>query len=164
MILPEELEAVPFLQGLDEPHRNRMARIAQLRECGAGTRLFGQGQPSSCIYFVLSGEVSLGVGEAGGETVEVAAAGPGDLLGWSPVLGRPTMTATATATSRCRLAVFDAPQLLAWCERDPQFGLAFLRQIALVLSDRLDSTRRRLAAARTASQRLPSASPVEGSA
>ena len=28
MILPEELEGVPFLQGLDEPHRNRIAELA----------------------------------------------------------------------------------------------------------------------------------------
>src|SRR5262245_20129578 len=88
MVLPEELEAVPFLQGLDEPHRNRIAQMAQLKECMAGTHLFSEGKQSSYIYFVLCGTVSLEVEEPDGESVEVTTAGPGDLVGWSPVLGR----------------------------------------------------------------------------
>jgi len=162
MILPEELEGVPFLQALDAPHRNRIAEIAQLQECMQGTLLFREGQNSSHIYWLLSGSISLEVQEPDGEAVEVATAGPGDLLGWSPVLGRRAMTATAWATSRCRLAVLHVPQILALCGRDPHFGSAFHRQIALVLADRLSSARRHLAAARTVSQHLPFASTVEG--
>jgi CRP-like cAMP-binding protein len=162
MILPEELEGVPFLQALDEPHRNRIAEIAQLKECMQGTLLFREGQDSSHIYWVLGGTISLEVKEPDGESVEVATAGPGDLLCWSPVLGRRAMTATAWATSRCRLAVLQVPRILALCERDPHFGSAFHRQIARVLADRLGSARRHLAVARTVSQRLPFASTVEG--
>src|SRR5262249_36184527 len=110
----------------------------------------------------LCGTVSLEVEEPDGEAVEVAAAGPGDLLGWSPVLGSRAMTATAYVTARCRLAVLYVPQLLALCEREPQFASAFYRQSALALSDRLGNTRRHLAAARTVSQRLPFAATVEG--
>ena len=79
----------------------------------------------------------------------------GDLVGWTPVLGQRTMTATARALTRCRLAVLDVKQVLTVCEHDPQFGMAFMRQVALVLASRLYSTRRCLAIARTLSYRSP---------
>ena len=155
MILPGELENVPFVQGLDEPHRNRVAQIAQLEECTAGTRLFRQGDESSCIYFVLDGSVRLEVEEPEGNSVEIACAGTGDLVGWSPVLQCGGMTATARATTRCRLAVLNVRLIRDLCESDPRFGMAFFRQIARVLSCRLSSTRRHLVLAHTLSQRSP---------
>jgi len=162
MILPEEMECVQFLQGLDEQQRKCIIGMAQLKECPPGTILFQEGQDSSVIYCVLHGTVSLEVGDAAGESVEIATVGPGDLLGWSPVLGRRAMTATARAATRCRLAVLHAPQILALCEREPRFGVAFLREVALVLSERLSSTRRHLALARTVSQRSPLEVSLEG--
>ncbi len=87
--------------------------------------------------------MTLEVEEPGGP-VGVYVAGPGELLGWSPVLGGRGMTATARAAGRCRLAALDAERVRALCEKEPTFGLAFLRQLALVLSDRLSHTRRRL--------------------
>jgi CRP-like cAMP-binding protein len=77
----------------------------------------------------------------------IYAAGPGELLGWSPVLGRHAMTATAKVTAPCRLAVLDAARLNELIEQDRHFGVAFLRQLALSVSDRLSATRQCLAAA-----------------
>jgi CRP-like cAMP-binding protein len=74
----------------------------------------------------------------------VYTAGPGELIGWSPVLEQRRMTATARATTVCRLAAFEADRVRQLCEKDPQFGVAFLRQLALALSERLSHTRRRL--------------------
>jgi CRP-like cAMP-binding protein len=123
--------------------------------------VFRTGEASSFIYFVLNGTVDLEIEEPVGESRKVATAGPGELLGWSPVLGRRAMTATARAATRCRLAALDVGQLLALCERDPHFGMAFLRQVALVVSDRLSGTRRHLA--RALSHRGPLGAPPEGS-
>jgi CRP-like cAMP-binding protein len=162
MILPQEMPVLGFLQDLDEPYRNQLSRMARLQECLQGTVLFREGQDWPSLCFVLNGTVDLEVEEPAGESVEIDTVGPGDLLGWSAVLGHRAMTATARAATRCRLAVLDVRQVLALCERDPKFGLAFLRQIALVLSKRLDSTRRHLAIARTVGQRLPSGTVREG--
>jgi CRP-like cAMP-binding protein len=162
MILPTEMEIIGFLHDLDEPYRHQVATMAQLKECLEGAVLFREGQDSPFLYWVLSGTVRLEVEKPDGESVEIATVSPGELLGWSPVLGRPAMTATARALTRCRLAVLDGRQVQAVCERDPRFGVAFLRQIALVLSERLSSTRRHLALARTLSQRSPFAAAAEG--
>jgi CRP-like cAMP-binding protein len=161
MILPEELARIESLRPLGEAHLNQIARLAQLKEADEGTVLFRETEDSDCIYFVLSGKVSLSVSVPDGDPVEIFAAGPGDLIGWTPVLGRRAMTATARAATRCRLAVLDAARVQALCEQDPHFGVAFLRQVALVLSGRLGATRRRLA--HSATRRLPLGATVEGS-
>jgi CRP-like cAMP-binding protein len=155
MLLPEELQRIKVLQNLSMPYVNQIALMAQLNECQEGTVLFCEGQDSPFLYFVLSGCVDLEVAEPGGESVEIYTAGPGELIGWSPLLGRQAMTATARAATRCRLVVLDVDRLVALCEDNPRFGLAFLRQIALTVSERLAHTRRCLAPARYLSQRSP---------
>jgi CRP-like cAMP-binding protein len=99
------------------------------------------------------GKVSLEVQEPDGKSARVYTAGPGELLGWSPVLGCRAMTATARAATRCRLAVLSVSEILALC-----FGLIFLRQVGLVLSERLRDPRH---LARTLRHRLPVAAAAE---
>jgi len=161
MILQEELERIPFLRNLGERHIAHVASLAQLQECSEGTVVFREGQDSSNIFFVLSGQISLGVKESNKECVEVYIANPGELLGWSPVLGRHAMTATARAKTRSRLAVIDIKKIHEMCETYPRFGLAFLREIGVTLSDRLWATRRQLA--RSVAHGTPIGSVVEGS-
>jgi CRP-like cAMP-binding protein len=145
MMLPEEMTKIEFLKKLGEPYLNQIATLARLEECPVGTLLFEEGCSSPYFYLVLSGEVGLSVREPHDEHFEVAKAGRGEILGWSPALGRNIMTATARARTVCRLGILDAKQVLDLCEQDPRFGVAFLREIAAVLSSRLSSTRRRLA-------------------
>jgi len=147
MVPPEELKDVEFLRDLGEGHLNQIAMMARLKECPAGTAVFRQGECSPFIYIVLAGNVDLRFEDSGGESVEITTVGAGELLGWSPVLGRQAMSATAQASSRCRLAVLEVKNILDLCDRDPQFGVAFLLQIGHVLSDRLWSARRNLARA-----------------
>jgi CRP-like cAMP-binding protein len=144
MILPEEMECVEFLQRLGVPYANQMARLAQLKECPAGTIVFHEGQESSFIYFVLRGHVALEVDGSSQQAVPVQTVGPGELLGWSPVLRTGPMTATARVQDRCRLAAFAVNPLLALCKQDPHFGMAFMRQLAATLADRLRATHLRL--------------------
>jgi CRP-like cAMP-binding protein len=125
--------------------------------------LFEEEEDSPFIYGVLRGVVSLQVREPQGESVEIDTVGPGELLGWSPVFGRHAMTASAHAATECRLAVFEARQIVELCERDPSFALAFLRQVGLHVSARLRSTRRALATVRTLTHYSPYALRHEGS-
>ena len=148
MSLAEELVEVKTLRGLGEAHLQKLAAIALPRECPAGAVLFREADNSTCIFVLLRGEVSLEVNMRDRGPTVIYAAGPGELLGWSPVLGRHAMTATAKVTTPCRLAVFEAPQVNELIQEDLQFGVAFLRQLALIVSDRLSATRHCLASVR----------------
>jgi CRP-like cAMP-binding protein len=141
MIAAEELNRVEFLRDLGGPYLGRLAEMAQPKEYPAGAEVFRQGQESPYLYLVLGGEVALDIQVSGQEVVEIHRGGPGELFGWSPALGRRRMTATGRATAPTRLAVVEIARVLELCERDPQFGSAFHRQVAAVLASRLDDTR-----------------------
>jgi CRP-like cAMP-binding protein len=144
MILPEELEVVGFLKRLEPAHAGRIAVLARLLERSAQTVLFEEGHPSAHVYFVLSGSVLLEMKVAGGPPVPIEAVGAGELLGWSPLLGIGPMTATARTVTGCRLAALEVSALLQFCDSDPRFGMALMRQLAVVLAERLHATRTRL--------------------
>jgi CRP-like cAMP-binding protein len=163
MILPEEMGSIAFLRNLNESYLQRIAAMARPEQHEAGAVLFCEGEDSPDIYFLLTGEVRLEIEQRGGGPITIYTAGPGEMLGWSPVLGRGPMTATARVSAPCRLAVLDAARVLGLCERDPRFGMAFLKQVGVFLSDRLHSTRRCLAFARALPHLSPFALAHEGS-
>src|SRR5439155_7095445 len=115
----KEMDKVPFLRDLGGPYADQLARLAELKECAPGAVIFRQGQDFPFLCLVLDGKVSLDVAVSGQAVAEVHRGGPGELLGWSPVLGRRSMTATARAASPLRLAVIELEQVLGLCERDP---------------------------------------------
>jgi CRP-like cAMP-binding protein len=148
MSLAEEMVEVKSLRGLGHAHLHKLAAIASPGECPAGTILFREADDSSSIFVLLSGEVSLEVTRRDRGSATIYAASPGELLGWSPVLGRHAMTATARVTTPCRLAVLEVGRVNELIQEDPQFGVAFLRQLALIVSDRVSATRHCLASVR----------------
>jgi CRP-like cAMP-binding protein len=148
MSLAEEMVEVKTLRGLGEAHLQKLAAIARLRECPVGTVLFREGEDSTSIFVLLSGEVGLEVQMRDRAPTTIYAASPGELLGWSPVLGRRAMTATARVISSCRLAVLEVARVNQLIQEDLHFGVAFLRQLALIVSDRLSATRHCLASVR----------------
>jgi CRP-like cAMP-binding protein len=144
MVLLDELENIGFLRPLSAVYREQIASIARPKACEAGTIIFREGQNERQVYLVLSGEVGLEIRVPGIEVVQVHRVGPGDLLGWSPVLGRGAMTATARALTRCRLTALDAEQIRALAERDTRFGMEFFRSMSTALAERLRATRLQL--------------------
>jgi CRP-like cAMP-binding protein len=145
MSLAQELVEVKALRDLGEAHLQKLAAIALPREYPAGEVLFREKDNSSCIFVLLSGEVSLEVNMRDQGPTVIYSAGPGELLGWSPLLGRRAMTATARVTAPCRLAVLEVARLNQLIQDDPQFGVAFLRQLAFIVALRLNATRHCLA-------------------
>jgi CRP-like cAMP-binding protein len=161
MVPQEELEKVEFLRNLGQQPLGRLALLAQLKECTAGTVLFREGEDSANIYFLLSGQITLAAKGSDGAAAEVHAARPGELLGWSPVLGRHAMTGTARAATATRLAAFRLKDITELGETYPRFGIAFFREVARTLSDRLWATRHRLAS--VVGNGAPPLAEVEGS-
>jgi CRP-like cAMP-binding protein len=142
MILLEELAEVDFVRGLLPEYIQRIAQLAQLQECPAERILFREGEACSFVYLVLRGSVALEMTVSGRGTVLDQTVGPGDLLGWSPLLRLGPMTATARTLSRCRLAALDAAQLLTLGEHEPRFGIELLRRTATAVARRLIAARR----------------------
>ena len=70
--------------------------------------------------------------------------GPGELLGWSPLLEQTRLTASARTMTPVEAIELQGGQLLALCHHDPRFGYVFMRRAALALAKRLNATRMQL--------------------
>src|SRR5947209_8076696 len=131
MVPLEELESVSVLQQFKPAYLQQLAMLASLLEYKADEMIFAEGEPEGLVYLVLKGDVALKIKVPDSGGVQVHRVRPGELLGWSPLLGRKSMTATAHALSRCRLAALDADRLLAGIENDPRFGMEVFRCLAV---------------------------------
>jgi CRP/FNR family transcriptional regulator len=141
----EAVRGLRFCQDLPEPLLAAIARTASPVTFDAGAVLFREGQDHDTVYLVREGTVGLEV-RVGDRTVRLQTAGPGELVGWTPLIGHGPMTATARAVgpAEVRAVAMSAPQLLAHFEQEPRLGMAFLRRAAETLARRLAATRLQL--------------------
>ncbi len=144
MVLLEDFEEVGLLRHFSPIYRKQLASLAQKRTCQAGDCIFREGQIERQVYLVVDGEVILEIKVPQLGTVQVHRVGRGCLLGWSPILGHGTMTATARALTDCRLIALDADKVRSLAERDTRFGLEFFRTLSTALAERLRATRLQL--------------------
>ena len=144
MVPLDELEDSGFLRSLSATYRQQITSIARPQAFVAGTVLFREGENERQVYLVLNGEVGLEIRVPEIGVVQVHRVSPGELLGWSPVLGRGAMTATARALTSCRVAALDAEQVRTLAERDTRFGMEFFRSMSAALAERLRATRLQL--------------------
>jgi CRP-like cAMP-binding protein len=144
MRLPEGLGELRFFQGLPAGTLELLGSLAEGREVPGRGVVFREGEPSTFVHVVVAGRVALEINVPGRGAVAIHTIGPGELLGWSPLLGPGPMTATARAVVPSRLVSLHAPQLLALCEHNPALGLELMRRTARALAQRLGATRLQL--------------------
>jgi CRP-like cAMP-binding protein len=144
MVLLDMLEDIDFLRGLAPEYLGHIASLGQLQEHPADTVLFREGEGCGHVYLVSQGEIVLEIEVPGKGPMPIRTAGPGELVGWSPVIGLGPMTATGRTRTRCRVVALDVGRLRALCQRNPTFGMEFIRRTAVALAQRLHGTRLRL--------------------
>ena len=144
MLVLDELDKLNFCKGLSFEYRRRLFAAGAVKEYQPGERLFFEGQSSKEIYLLADGQVILETSIPGQDPMRLQMVGPGELLGWSPVLGLGVMTATARAITPCHVLALNAERILSMAEEDPKFVLEFMRRVAITLARRLNATRLQL--------------------
>jgi len=142
--LIKTLRGIAFLDGATEPDLERIAGVAQLEQYPIGSTLFRDNESLDCIFLIVAGSVALEIPGPDQAVKRTYTVGPGELLGWSPLLSKLPMTATARSLTLTRVVALNAGKVLALCEQDPRFGYAFMRRTAQALARRLDATRAQL--------------------
>lgn len=94
----------------------------------AGAWLFHEGTPGDVMYVLLEGEVEISVR---GQVLWEAK--PGDLLGEMALIDSKSRSASAQATTDCRVAAVDEQRFLDMVAKAPEFSL----HVMSVLADRL---------------------------
>lgn len=136
-----DLRSIGFLHDLRQPHLEELAAIARAVDFPARRTIFAEHELAKDVYLIVSGEVSVVACEPGVGCRQLAKVTSGDLLGWSPMLERTRLSATAQTLTPTRAIVIEGPALRALCKRNTELGCEFLRRVADLLADRLFATR-----------------------
>ncbi len=144
MLVLDKLDKLNFCKGLPIGYQRRLFAAGEVRTYKPGDLLFFEGQSCRNIFLLADGEVVLETSIPGQGPMPFQTLGPGELLGWSPVLGLGVMSATARAITPCHVLALNADQILSLSEDDPKFVLEFMRRVAITLARRLNATRLQL--------------------
>ena len=140
----ETLQQIAFFEGFPENHLHKLVEISREVNYPARETLFHEHDPAKDVHVIVSGKVSLAVCAPKFGCRQIMEVNAGELFGWSPLLGRPRLSDTATTVTPTKTIDFDGSDLLDLCEKDTDFGYHFMRRMTMVLSDRLSATRRQL--------------------
>lgn len=140
----EMLSNSRFAEGLSKDHLLCLCRASRLMKVPAGARLFQEGSIEKEVFVIVSGHVKLSMRVPGRGDVAFLTIGPGDLVGWSGLIGNDQMTATATAMEDTSLIAISGETLRDLAACDNGFGYVFMKRVAQVLAQRLVSTRLQL--------------------
>ena len=143
-VTPDLLKGLAFLAPATDEELRALAPAARAESHPAGAVLFREGDQLPHVFVVTAGTVALEVTGRDHRPRRFQTVGPGDLLGWSPLLGSGPMTATARAMTDVRAVALDANAVLALCDADPRFGFQFMRRTAGAIAARLAATRLQL--------------------
>ncbi|NIL97322.1 MAG: cyclic nucleotide-binding domain-containing protein [Planctomycetales bacterium] len=142
--LVDLLQNLGFLEGIAGPDLEQLASYAERVEFAEGQQIFREGEPAQHVYLIISGRVALEVCAPAVGCRRILTVGPGELLGWSPVLQQPRLTATARTLAATQSLRIPASRILKLCEDNPSFGYAFMQRVALALAKRLRAARLQL--------------------
>jgi CRP-like cAMP-binding protein len=148
MIMPTDtiaqaLMETEFFRGFSEQYFPALAKLCREVSFGSRTTIFEEFDKAGDVFFIQEGKISLAICDASG-CRQIAVLGEGELLSWSPLIGRTRLFDTAKAHTRVRALAFKGEDLVRFCEEHPEFGFRFMQRVAWVLAERLLGTRRQL--------------------
>jgi CRP-like cAMP-binding protein len=134
------LEQFPLFEGFSEDQMALLRPLFIPSECHAGTVLFDQGEPAVYFYLMISGEVAIHYKPEDDQDIVITRIKPGEMIGWSAVIGRRNYTSAAICTECTELLRVRGADLQTLCTQHPETGYQFIDQIAEIVAQRLESS------------------------
>jgi CRP-like cAMP-binding protein len=147
------LRGTEFFHGIADEYLARVAAISKIVEFPARHDIFREHEPAKDIFILISGRVSLVICAPPVGCRQLMEVSDGELIGWSPLVGRSRLSDTARTLTPTKAVAMDGEQILALCAQDPRFGFEFMHRAAQTLASRLSATRIQLL--KTGGEHLP---------
>lgn len=106
-----------------------------------GSVLFMEGQRPRGIYVLCEGRAKVSIASAGGKTLVLGIAQPGELLGMNATLTGEPYAATVETLARCRIDFVSRERLLKLLDRDKRGYLSVAQSLSRKLSGLVEHTR-----------------------
>jgi CRP/FNR family cyclic AMP-dependent transcriptional regulator len=100
-----------------------------------GQVVFKEGEPAESFYILVKGRIKLTLGEKSREVY--VAYQPGEIIGWSSLIGREALSATAHCLEPTILSKVDRKRFLQILEKYPAEGATLFQRVAAMLGNRL---------------------------
>ena len=129
-----------LLSGLDEREAETICSLGVPVSLAAGDVLFELGAAAANLYLIQSGLVTLTMPlQIGGreENVRIDQRAAGQTVGWSTLIPPHRFTLTATAPAATELLALPRARLLEHFEARPAVGYVVMRNLAVVVGERL---------------------------
>ncbi len=139
-VIVDLLRNVEFFRDFPARDLELVAEIATPVEFPAGSNMFHEYDTAKDVYVIISGRVSLVIYTSKLGFRQLTDVDAGELIGWSPLVGRDYLFDTARALLPTKALAIDGEALLALCKVNPTFGCEFMHRAAKVLAQRLSAT------------------------
>jgi len=124
-----------LLKGLSKDFVEKFMEVAEKESHKEGYLLFKEGDRAKQLYILLTGRVSITIGETGHTVYTVNY--PGEVFGWSSLVGRKDYSASAECKEPTKLLRIRVEELEKLFEKDRANEIIFFRQLAVGLGSRL---------------------------
>jgi len=139
------IDTAYLFEGLREETRKKILATAVEESHAQGDLLFHQDDPALNFYILIEGRVRISIGPQG--LLAHVSSDPGDMIGWSSLVGNNTYTASAECLGPVKVDKIEKSQLDKILHEDPESGMAFFKHLAALIGLRLvDSYHATLAA------------------
>ncbi|MDH3828405.1 MAG: cyclic nucleotide-binding domain-containing protein [Desulfobacterales bacterium] len=124
-----------FFMGMGKQFTIEVLDIAEKLFQNNGEVLFREGEPAKHFFVLLKGRVKLSLGETGPVVYMVRQ--PGEIIGWSGLIGRDRYSASGECMEATNLLKFDRDVLLDILKKYPRNEALLFRRLAEMLGNRL---------------------------
>jgi CRP-like cAMP-binding protein len=139
------LETAYLFKGMPALTLRKILESAIEESHAAGDFLFHQDDPARYFYILTEGRIRISVGPQG--LLAHVASDPGDVIGWSSLVGNDTYTASAECLGAVKVSKIEKYELDRILFEDPASGMTFFKHLAALIGLRLvDSYKAILAA------------------
>jgi len=133
-----------FAKELDARYLGLLVGCASNVRFDAGQFIFREGEEAKQFYLIRHGKVALELFAAPAGEIQIMTLGEGEVLGCSWLFSPYRWKFDARATEPTLAIALDAQCLRRKCEADHDLGYELLKRFAVMIEQRLDSTRLQL--------------------
>jgi CRP-like cAMP-binding protein len=124
-----------FILGMGKEFTLEAMEISKKLTMDEGETLFDAGEPADHFYVLVKGRVELSLGKTG--PVVYVAQHPGEVIGWSSLVGRNSFSASAQCLESAKLVKFDRGSFMEILQRNPNNEALLFKRLAKMLGNRL---------------------------
>ena len=124
-----------FILGMGKEFALEAMEISEKLSLNEGDTLFNAGDPAHHFFVLIKGRVELSLSKTG--PVVYIARHPGEVIGWSSLVGRNVFSASARCRESAKILRFDRDSFLEMLQKNSVNEALLFKRLAEMLGNRL---------------------------